>query len=203
MKLSTQLVASGFLLTFLLGSCGRAETSKAVQAQNEKLGAVQEAQPNAAVFPEELLSTYWNWTPVLPEDSPFESDGHGGILVHSYLNPKAKESADRESPFPLLQGSMLAKAVVDNAETKPQLAKRVYFMKKMDDTFDPKNGNWAYAVANRKNGKLVFDANVKLKEQLCVSCHVKFKDFDNVKTVQIYKDGASELELPRQDSHPS
>ena len=134
------------------------------------------------------LKDYFNWTPVLKGDQAFPSAGHGGISVKSYINPIAKTHLDKfENPYPLPQGSELAKAVISNKSTASRDAGRVYFMRKERAGFDPANGDWSYALATKVNGSLAIDPSVKPREALCVSCHGKFSDFDYVKTIDIYK----------------
>jgi hypothetical protein len=143
------------------------------------------------VFPTSLLKDYLKWTPVLPNDAAFQSDGHGKIWVRSYLNSEAKTSADRDKPFPMLEGSYLAKAVVSGKDQPSTAATRVYFMKKMPSGFDKISGDWAYAVANLKDGTLAFDASIEPKEELCVTCHAKYLQSDFVKTVEFYRKGST------------
>ncbi len=134
------------------------------------------------------LKDYFNWTPVLKGDKAFPSAGHGGITVKSYINPIAKNHLDNsENPFPLPEGSELAKAVISAEGTSSKDATRVYFMRKEKAGFDSANGDWSYALATRVNGALVVDPSVKPREALCVSCHSKFAEFDYVKTIDIYK----------------
>ena len=139
-------------------------------------------------FSKNLLTAFTMWTPVLNGDVAFESQGHGGILVRSYLNPIAADRARASAePYPLPEGAVLAKAVVADSGTPATSASRVYFMRKEAKGFDPANGDWSYALARRTANGLAFDPGVGPKQQACVSCHVKFKRYDNVQTVAFFR----------------
>jgi hypothetical protein len=136
-------------------------------------------------FPASFLSDFKGWTPVLKNDVSFSSPGHGGATVKSYLNEKARTSADSTTPFPVLVGSVLAKAVLPNASASSSSATRVYFMRKMPAGFDSKNNDWAYSFANLENGSLKFSTGLNAQAS-CIGCHSQQKNFDYVKTVDIY-----------------
>ena len=79
----------------------------------------------------DVLGDFLKWIPVLEGDQAFESQGHGGIVVRAYLNSVAAEHANTaEQTYPMPVGSMLAKAVVRNADTPASASSRVYFMRK-------------------------------------------------------------------------
>ena len=59
-------------------------------------------------------------------------------------------------------------------------------MRKEAPGFDPDNGDWSYYLAKRKEGKLELDPTVGVREKACVLCHIKFKQFDNVQTVDFF-----------------
>jgi hypothetical protein len=165
-----KMLLSLFCVALMAAGCGSNMTSK-VEASND-----------------ESLKEFSTWTPILNGDKAFKSAGHGGILVKSYLNPIAKAHLDKmEVPYPLPEGSVLAKAVVSSADTSSKDASRVYFMKKEKSGFDSAKGDWSYALAKRVNGTLAFDPSVKPREASCISCHVKFAEYDYVKTVDIYR----------------
>jgi len=178
-----QTLSRSFLMLVLVG-CG---TSNDDAADSKKM-AMEDANARPAMaFPDTLLTEFLSWTPVLSGDQAFSSAGHGGIMVRSYLNPLAKAHVTSSAnPYPLAQGSILAKAVVKNKDTPASEASRVYFMQKEADGFDPAHNNWSYAVANRVGGALVYDGNINPREELCVSCHAKFSAFDYVQTVDFY-----------------
>ncbi len=139
-------------------------------------------------FPEEYLKDFSSWRPVLDGDKAFVSQGHGGIVVRGYLNPVALSHIQQQpNPYPLPEGAVLAKAVVASLESPVTAASRVYFMKKEAQGFDSANNNWSYAVANLRNGQLIYDSSVSPKEELCVSCHAKFAAYDYVQTVDFFK----------------
>jgi hypothetical protein len=190
--------AAGFLVSLLVG-CGQAQSPQQQNSSANPQDLVQEAQSESLLNTESgVLTGFLKWTPVLPGDKAFVSQGHGGITVHSYLNPLAakhvlKSVADGTPTYPMPQGSRLAKAVVPDAATPASKASRVYFMRKEAPGFDPQNGDWSYALANRRGSKLVFDPSVPPKAEGCISCHVKFKQFDNVMTVEFFKKGTTEL----------
>lgn len=139
-------------------------------------------------FSPKLLTSFLQWVPVLEGDVAFESRGHGGILVRSYLSPSTAEYARKAmDPYPVPVGSQLAKAVVPTESTPASEATRVYFMRKEAPGFDPENGDWSYAVAKRTSRGLAFDPGVGPKEELCVSCHAKFARFDHVMTVDFFR----------------
>lgn len=134
------------------------------------------------------LQEFQTWQSVLNGGIAFESAGHGGILVKSFLNSKAKEHLDQSAmPYPLPEGSILAKAVIADRNTSPDKASRVYFMKKEAAGFDSANGDWSYGLAKRQGDKLFLDPSVSPKEEACSSCHTHFSQFDNVKTAEIYR----------------
>lgn len=183
----------------LLGACGdKDEGSKAKPATPEAppgdaMGIRSEEARTPGTFSPKLLTSFLDWVPVLEGDVAFESEGHGGILVRSYLSPSTAEHARKASnPYPLPEGSLLAKAVVSSAGTPASKASRVYFMRKEAPGFDPENGDWSYALAKRTANGLAFDPGVSPKEDLCVSCHVNFSRFDNVKTVDSFLKGKVE-----------
>ena len=135
----------------------------------------------------EVFNEYYNWTPVLKGDVAFTSAGHGGVLVRSYLGPKTKAHLDSSSnPYPLPEGALLTKAVVQDANAPGAEAGTLYIMRKETPGFDPENGDWSYYLAKRKDGKLELDPAVGVREKVCVSCHIKFKQFDNVQTVDFF-----------------
>lgn len=178
-----QTLSRSFLLLALVGCGSSQDDSK----DNKKMAMEDASARPAAGFPETLLTEFSSWTPVLPGDQAFSSAGHGGIMVRSYLNPTAKDHVmSSASPYPLAEGSILAKAVVASKDTAASAASRVYFMRKEADGFDSAHNNWSYAVANRVGGTLVYDANINPREELCVSCHAKFSAFDYVQTVDFY-----------------
>ncbi len=183
LEVSMQFLSRFMLLALVVG-CGSSQDDDMKMKKNTTEDA--SAKP-AMGFPEPLLSEYLTWTPVLNGDQAFKSAGHGGIVVRSYLNPTAmKHLAGATSPYPLAEGSILAKAVVKDMDTPASDASRVYFMRKEADGFDSANNNWSYAVANRVNGSLMYDSNINPREELCVSCHAKFSAFDYVQTVDFY-----------------
>lgn len=166
------LAMPGLAILTLLG-CGRVESSSQTMAQGDFT---------------EAMSKYSEWTPVLKGDTAFTSKGHGGIIVKGYINPVAQKYIDQTAnPYPLAVGTIIAKAVVKSADTPSSLASRVYFMRKELPGFDSKNSDWSYGVANRVGGVLVADKSVDARDRSCISCHVKFKEFDFVKTVDFYK----------------
>jgi hypothetical protein len=176
-------------------SCGKEKADQQPPArsrgegeqQGKDSGMTSEWIPTAQAF-EQALSTFSSWTPVLPGDAAFKSEGHGGIWVRSYLDPTTVAHVEgNENPYPLPQSSLLAKAVVSGPDTQAAQATRVYFMRKERPGFDPAGGDWSYGVATRVNGQLILDPNVTPTFGVCVSCHVKFKAFDNVKTVDTYR----------------
>lgn len=178
-------VISRSLLLALVVSCG---SSKDDDNKMKKSSMEDASAKPSEGFPAQQLTEYVNWTPVLNGDQAFKSAGHGGIIVRSYLNPTATQHlASTSNPYPLAEGSILAKAVVRSMDTPASEASRVYFMKKEADGFDPAHNNWSYAVANRVNGTLVYDSNINPREELCVSCHAKFSAFDYVQTVDFYQ----------------
>jgi hypothetical protein len=75
---------------------------------------------------------------------------------------------------------------VGDANTPGAQASRLYVMRKEAPGFDPENGDWSYYLANRKDGKLELDPSVGVREKVCVSCHIKFRQFDNVQTVDFF-----------------
>lgn len=178
-----QTLSRSFLMLVLIG-CGSSNDD----AADSKKMAMEDANVKPVKgFPNALLTEFSSWTPVLPGDQAFSSAGHGGIMVRSYLNPVAKAHImTSTNPYPLAEGSILAKAVVKNKDTPAAEASRVYFMQKEADGFDPAHNNWSYAVANRVAGALVYDGNINPREELCVSCHAKFSAFDYVQTVDFY-----------------
>jgi hypothetical protein len=178
-----QTLSRSFLLLVLVG-CGAADDKS---ADSKKMAMEDASARPTAGFPEALLTEFSSWTPVLAGDQAFSSAGHGGITVRSYLNPVATAHVTGSTnPYPLAEGSILAKAVVRNKDTPASMASRVYFMQKEAEGFDPANNNWSYAVANRVSGALVYDGNINPREELCVSCHAKFSAFDYVQTVDIF-----------------
>ena len=173
------------MLLVILSACG-------LQKYNDNMADKKQAEANvvASMPPEkpDILMEFAKWTPVFEGDKAFESQGHGGIIVRSYLNEIATTHIKMAPQvYPLAQGSILAKAVVATESTPVSEASRVYFMKKEAPGFDPENGDWSYSLAKRVDGKLMMDSSISPKEVLCVSCHVKFKKFDNVKTVEFYR----------------
>jgi hypothetical protein len=173
----------GFL-SLALVACG---ASKDAADDSKKMSMDDASAQLGAGFPETLLSEFSSWTPVLAGDQAFSSAGHGGIMVRSYLNPKASEHVlASSSPYPMAKGSILAKTLVKSKDTPASEASRVYFMQKEAEGFDPAHNNWSYAVAKRVGASLVYDGNVNPREELCVSCHAKFSAFDYVQTVDFY-----------------
>ena len=138
-----QTMSRSFLMLALIG-CG---TSNNDSGDSKKM-AMQDANAKpASGFPAALLTDFSSWTPVLAGDQAFTSAGHGGIMVRAYLNPVAKDHVmSSANPYPMAQGSILAKAVVKNKDAPASEASRVYFMQKEADGFDPAHNNWSYAV---------------------------------------------------------
>lgn len=174
-------IGSVVLLTW---ACGSKDDNK----------ASTDSSFDAGTFPSALLQEFSAWTPTLEGDQTFNSPGHGGITVRSYLNEVAKNHVAAVSdPYPMAVGSTLAKAVVSSSEAAVGAASTVYFMKKEATGFDTENGDWSYAVARRANGVLEYDASVGPKQQLCVSCHAKFSEYDYVQTIEFYKRQSTSL----------
>ncbi|MCX6131791.1 MAG: cytochrome P460 family protein [Proteobacteria bacterium] len=169
-------------------SCGHSK-DKETEAVAAGTSSSQDAlSQKPGMFPENLLSEFKTWTPVLKGDQAFKSAGHGGILVRGYLNEIATNHVKTsDNPFPLPVGTVIAKAVVESMSADVNTANRVYFMKKEAPGFDTEHNDWSYAVAERVADKLSYDKTLDPKAELCVSCHVKFAAFDYVKTVQFYK----------------
>jgi hypothetical protein len=134
------------------------------------------------------LREFSSWQPILQGDQAFASKGHGGILVKGYLNSVAKTHLDMNATtYPLPVGSVFAKAVVAEVGTPAQQASRVYFMRKEAAGFDSENGDWSYGLAKRQGDRLVLDTTLDRRASMCVSCHVNFSQFDNVKTAEFYR----------------
>ncbi|HYX32870.1 MAG TPA: cytochrome P460 family protein [Oligoflexus sp.] len=174
---------SGIFLAGCRDSDGREEEMMA-----QVPGGDQATVDKSAGFSEGLLGEFTAWTPVLKGDKAFESRGHGGVFVRVYLNPTAKEHIEaKQDTYPMASGTILAKAVVATVETPVSEASRVYFMMKKAPGFDPLHNDWSYAVANKVNGKLIFDESIKPRDDLCISCHSRYSAFDYVQTVDFFK----------------
>jgi hypothetical protein len=181
-----RIAALTITLGMLAQGCGEAEDDGA-----PIVAATAEA---ATPLPDQSFIDFLNWTPVLDGDKAFKSKGHGGILVRSYLNPTATEHARAaETTYPMPEGSVLAKAVISSQDTPSTQASRVYFMRKEAPGFDPENCDWSYAQAKRVGGKLVRDTSVEPRDPSCVSCHVRFKQYDFVQTVEFFKRQSTDL----------
>jgi len=173
----TRFLAVGSVVV-LTWACGSKDDNK----------ASRDSSFDAGTFPSALLQEFSTWTPTLEGDQTFKSTGHGGITVRSYLNEVAKNHvAAASDPYPMAIGSTLAKAVVSSADAVVGTASTIYFMKKEAAGFDTENGDWSYAVAKRVNGVLGYDTSVGPKQELCVSCHTKFSEYDYVQTIEFYK----------------
>jgi hypothetical protein len=165
----------GFLLfmqCILLSSCG--------SGNNDGETA------SAADFPDSLKTSFLTWTPVLNGDAAFASSGHSGQMTRVFFNETAAPHFKDEKPLPFSPGSYVAKAVVASSVTPASAATRVYFMLKKSDGYDTDNANWAYAVANLKEGQLVFDAT-QGKLSGCYECHKAEATWDYVRTVDYYR----------------
>ncbi len=139
------------------------------------------------LFPEALLKDYLKWESVLPNQGEFKSAGHGGVLVRAYFNEVAKPTYTKETAIPFSEGAVVAKAVIASAQTPSSAATRVYFMKKMNQDYDPKNSNWAYAFADLVDGKYVYNS-AQGKVGLCIKCHAAQAKFDYVQTLKLYSE---------------
>jgi hypothetical protein len=144
------------------------------------------ASDQQSIFPQSLLTEFLNWETVLPNGGAYKSEGHGGIFVRVHFNDKAVSGYTGETPLPLAEGSIVAKARIDTLETPSEKASRVYFMKKMDPAYDPQNGNWAYGFADYKNGQYVFNQQMG-RVGLCIKCHQQYSNLDYLKTIEIYR----------------
>jgi hypothetical protein len=167
------LLGASTLAVLAVMGCGKFENTSQMTAQGDF---------------DEAIAKYSQWTPVLKGDVAFPSRGHGGITVKGYINPVGQKFIDQnENPYPLAIGTVIAKAVVKTAETPSTKASRVYFMRKENPGFDAANGDWSYGIANRVGDVLVADKSVDARDKACISCHVKFRGYDFVKTVDFYK----------------
>lgn len=175
-----------FLFVLISASCGSKSDD---MDKNREAPATDDAVAQMpGTFPMEFLQDFSSWTPVLDGDKAFASRGHGGIIVRGYINPMATTHIQEQAnPYPLPAGAVLAKAVVATLESSAMTASRVYFMKKEPQGFDSANNDWSYAVANLRNGQLIYDTSISPKEELCVSCHAKFAAYDYVQTVDFFK----------------
>lgn len=177
MKCSLALLGAAFVFAV---ACGEKDEDK-------KLASPNPQSDDAVGYSDKLLTDFLSYTPVIEGDVAFVSKGHGGALVRSFLNPEAANHLrTQSSPYPLVEGSVFAKAVVADAATPASQANTVYFMRKEKAGFDPEHGDWSYAIAKRVDGKLKFDPNLSQKAEVCISCHVKFKDFDYVQTSDFF-----------------
>lgn len=137
------------------------------------------------LFPETLLKDFLKWDSVLPNDGSFTSAGHGGILVRAYFNEIAKPTYLKEQALPFKEGAIVAKAVIKDNQTSSANASRIYLMRKMGNNYDPSNNNWAYAFADLKDGKYVFNSQIG-KVGLCIDCHKKQAQYDYLQTLKIF-----------------
>ena len=113
---------------FFLPLLSLASLSCSAEGEDTQSQPVIEVPGEPEIFPDLLLESYTGWTPILAGDQTFASQRHGGVQVKVYLNDVAKSHIDsNRSPFPLIEGSILAKAVVNVASG---VHTRVYFMKK-------------------------------------------------------------------------
>ncbi|MDQ3231724.1 MAG: cytochrome P460 family protein [Pseudobdellovibrionaceae bacterium] len=168
--------------------CGSDSNDKKPASDAEETNMDVQLGQGAGRFPAALLTDFLAWQPVLEGDQAFTSKGHGGIWVRAYLNPVAAEHAMKnDNPFPMPEGTILAKAVVASNSTPATAATRVYFMKKEAKGFDAANGDWSYGLANLKAGKLTYDSSIKPTQDFCVACHTKFAAYDYVQTVDFFK----------------
>lgn len=149
-------------------------------------GGGNDGSTTSADFPPALTSTFLTWTPVLNGDVAFSSSGHSGQTTRVYFNQVAAPHFKNEKALPFAEGPYVAKAVVANADTPASAASRVYFMLKKEASYDTENANWAYAVANLRNGTLTFDAN-QGKLASCSGCHRAETTWDYVRTVDYFR----------------
>jgi len=137
-------------------------------------------------FPASLLTEFLTWSPVLSGDRAFASSGHSGQTTRVYFNPTAAPSFASGGALPFPVDSIIAKAVVADADTPATAATRVYFMRKKEASFDPTNESWSYAFAELNNGVYEFNASMG-KVASCISCHANESEWDYVRTVEYHR----------------
>jgi len=99
-----------------------------------------------------------------------ESDAHNAY-VEIFMNRKAVSAYREVKPlFPV--GSQLFKPLYSDPEGKN--CARLVIMVKMEEGYDPDNGDWWYGVYDESGTKMAYEGRIPE----CISCHAMAKETD-------------------------
>jgi len=111
---------------------------------------------------------------------------HEGFHEVAYCNVYVNESARK----PMLTGKgvyPVGSVIIKSKRPSNEKSDIELFtvMRKMPDSYDPKNGNWEYAIVDGRS-KRVFASG---KIGSCISCHEAYKQTDYVTRTYMKQDG--------------
>lgn len=111
----------------------------------------------------------------LPVEQPHKI--HEGYVKAAYCNVYVNEIARKimqtgKGIYPA--GSLIVKSKLPSKD-KPDI-ELFTVMRKMPDTYDPKNGNWEYAIVDGDSQRVLASGRI----QSCISCYAAYKETDYV-----------------------
>lgn len=114
--------------------------------------------------------------PHSPHEGSFEA-----AWCNVYVNEKARKTMlSGEGIYPV--GSLIVKSKLPQKE-KPDQIELFTVMRKMTDDYDPKHGNWEYAIVDGKSRRVFASGKI----ESCITCHEPYKKTDYVTRAYLQK----------------